>query len=274
MLWIMAIMLFLTVLAAALGLGAFAVAGSLDRQLVGKLTVQIAEPSEDIRVRQTAAVVAAIRKVSGVATAHEVDRAALSAMLKPWLGEQGADPELPIPALIDVDLSAPSEQAVARLTAAVRAIVPAARIDRYQAWMSPVARFTRLLIGFAVALVLLMAAATATVVVLAARAGLDSHRDTIEVLHMLGSTDPQVARLFQRRIALDTLAGGAIGTAVALVAVAFLGGQIASLNADLVGGFAFSIRDWLILITLPLAFALLATVAARIAVLRTLGRFL
>ena len=51
---------------------------------------------------------------------------------------------------------------------------------------------------------------------LAARAGLDTHRDTIEVLHMLGSTDLQVARLFQRRIAFDTLLGGAVGTAAAL----------------------------------------------------------
>ena len=43
---------------------------------------------------------------------------------------------------------------------------------------------------------------------LAARSGLDTHRDTIDVLHMLGSTDVQIARLFQRRIAFDTLFGG------------------------------------------------------------------
>ena len=49
-----------------------------------------------------------------------------------------------------------------------------------------------------------MAAATTAVVLLAARAGLETHRDTIAILHMLGSTDVQVARLFQRRIALDT----------------------------------------------------------------------
>ena len=54
-----------------------------------------------------------------------------------------------------------------------------------------------------------MAAATAAVVVLAARAGLEAHRATIEVMHMLGSTDVQVARLFQRRIARDAAIGGA-----------------------------------------------------------------
>ena len=42
---------------------------------------------------------------------------------------------------------------------------------------------------------------------------LDTHRDTIEVIHMLGATDIQIARLFQRRIALDALLGGLVGTA-------------------------------------------------------------
>ncbi|MFX5587301.1 hypothetical protein ABTE16_21390, partial [Acinetobacter baumannii] len=75
-------------------------------------------------------------------------------------------------------------------------------------WMAPISNFMRIVIALAAGLVLLMATATATVVVLAARAGLDTHRDTIEILHMLGSTDMQIARLFQRRIALDTLIGG------------------------------------------------------------------
>jgi cell division transport system ATP-binding protein len=45
MTWIMAIMLFLTVLAGALGLGMFAATAQLDRQLAGRLTVQIVEPN-------------------------------------------------------------------------------------------------------------------------------------------------------------------------------------------------------------------------------------
>jgi hypothetical protein len=45
MTWIMAIMLFLTVLAGALGLGMFAATAQLDRQLAGRLTIQIVEPN-------------------------------------------------------------------------------------------------------------------------------------------------------------------------------------------------------------------------------------
>lgn len=274
MMWIMAIMLFLTVLAAAFGLGTLAAANLLDRQISGRLTVQIVEANQQRRDQQATAALRAIRALPGVASAVPVDRAALASLLRPWLGEDGADPDLPVPAMIDVDLQAGSDDAVARLTGAVKAIAPAARIDRQASWMSPVSNFMGVMIGLAFALVLLMAAATGVVVLLVGRAGLDAHRQTIEVLHMMGSTDVQIARLFQRRIALDTLYGGLIGTGLAVLTILFLGGRLATLGSDLLGGIALGERDWLVLAALPILFALLATIAARAAVLRALRKFL
>ena len=58
--WIMAIMLFLTVLAAALGLATFRGAGLLDRQLAGRLTVQIVEADGAMRDAETARALEAI----------------------------------------------------------------------------------------------------------------------------------------------------------------------------------------------------------------------
>ncbi|MBY0305663.1 MAG: permease [Sphingomonas sp. 28-62-20] len=274
MMWIMAIMLFLTVLAAAFGLGTLAAASVLDRQLAGRLTVQIVEANEAVRERQAGAALAAIRQIRGVTRADPVDRAQLAALLRPWLGEDGTDPDLPVPAMIDVQLGAGSAAAIDRLTAAIHAIAPTARIDRHESWMSPVSNFMRLMVWLALGLVLLMAGATAAVVILVGRAGLDTHRETIEVLHMLGSTDMQVARLFQRRIALDTLYGGVAGTALAMLTISIIGSQLSGLGSDLLSGIALSERDWVLLVGLPILFALLATVAARFAVLGALRRFL
>src|SRR3546814_16195862 len=61
-------------------------------------------------------------------------------------------------------------------------VTPAAHVDRHQRWMSPGSRFMDTLVWLAVGLVVLMAGATAAVVILAARAGLEAHRETIEVL--------------------------------------------------------------------------------------------
>jgi cell division transport system permease protein len=269
MTWIMAIMLFLTVLSGALGLGMLGATAQLDRQLAGRLTVQIIEPNAELRDAQARQMVAALRAVPGVVRAEEADRARLAELLKPWLGDTGLDPDLPMPAMIDVDVRGDAQVAAAE--AAAKRIVPAARIDRHAQWLSPVRNFMSTLTWLAAGLVLLMASATSAVVLLAARAGLDTHRDTIEVLHMLGSTDLQVARLFQRRIAFDTLIGGAAGTVAALGLVWFLQSRFGALGSEILSGVALAERDWFVLILLPLSFALLATFAARLAVLRKLG---
>jgi len=274
MTWIMAIMLFLTVLAGALGLGTRSAAVLLGRQLAGRLTVQIVEPVEAQRSAQTTAAVAALRRLPEVTRVREVDRAELTSLLRPWLGSDGADPDLPIPALIDVDLGSTSDATLARVARAVAAVAPTARLDRQESWMSPVADFMTMVTGLAFALVLLMAAATAAVVILAARAGLETHRDTIEVLHMLGSTDVQVSRLFQRRIALDTFFGGVLGTVLAGGMVVLIGMQLRALGSDLLSGLTLGTGDWLLLALMPVAFALLATLAARAAVTGALGRIL
>lgn len=274
MVWIMAIMLFLTVLAGALGFGMAGAGRSLDRQLAGRLTVQLVETDAARRDANARALVERIRAIPGVAQVTEVDRARLAELLRPWLGDTGLDAELPMPAMIDVDLRAGDPALIARVRQTALAVSPAARVDQHAQWLSPVAGFIATLTWAAAGLVLLMATATAAVVLLAARAGLDTHRDTIAVLHMLGSTDTQVARLFQRRIALDTLLGGVIGTMAALGAVWLLGRQTSALGSELLGSIALADADWVLLALVPLAFALLAMAAARVAVLRTLGRTL
>ena len=270
--WIMAIMLFLTVLAAALGLGTLGAARSLDRQLAGRLTVQVVDADPARRDRDAARILGVLRADPRVARATAVDQAQLAALLRPWLGDAGSDPDLPMPALIDADMRDNSDAAVAQVAAAARRVTSAARVDRHERWMSPVADFMKLLIGIGAGLVGLMALATGAVVVLAARAGLDTHSDTIDVMHMLGSTDVQVARLFQRRIARDTAIGGAIGTLGALAVVALVGNRLAGLGSALTDGAVLDPSAWAMLVVLPIVFILLATLAARVAVLRALGQ--
>src|ERR1044072_168520 len=59
---------------------------------------------------------------------------------------------------------------------------PPARVDDNGQWLAPLASLTGALKWLAAGLVLLMVGATAATVVLAARAALDTHRGTIEIL--------------------------------------------------------------------------------------------
>jgi len=268
---VMAIMLFLTVLAAALGLATATARASLDRQLAGRMTVQVVDGDPEARDRIAARLLARLRASPDVVRARAVDPAAIARLLGPWLGAE-AEAGLPIPALIDLDLATRDTAAAARVAALVRSGGPAARVDAQAAWMSPVGGFMRSLVWLSALLVALMAGATAAVVVLAARAGLDQHRATIEVMHMLGSTDRQVARLFQRRIATDAALGGGAGALAAAAVVWLVGGQLGALGSELVGAARLSAGDWVVLALLPAAFVGLAIVAARRAVVGALER--
>lgn len=269
---VLGIMLFLTVLAAALGLGTLGAARSLDARTAGRLTVQVVDGDPAARDRAAARVAAALRASPEVARVEPVPPAELRRLIEPWLGAEAASGALPVPALIDADLR--NEAAGPSVAAAVARVAPGARVERHEAWMSPVGRFMDLLTLLAALLVALIAAATLAVVALAVRSGLERHRGTIEVMHMLGSTDVQVARLFQRRIALDASLGGGAGALLALGLVWLMGRRLGGLGSELLSGAALTPGDWAALWLVPVLFVLLAVLAARRAVLADLKRSL
>ncbi|HEX8256735.1 MAG TPA: cell division protein, partial [Allosphingosinicella sp.] len=233
--WVIAIMMFLTVLAAAAGLGLGSAARSLDADIGNRLTVQIVEANPDARAAQAARAVERLRALSGVTAVRRLDEAEMERLLEPWLGEGGLEADIPVPAMIDVELSVDAYRRIDGIRAAVRDVAPSARVDDNAQWLAPLAKLIEALQLLALGLVLLMIGATAATVVLAARAALDTHRSTIEVLHLMGATDIQVARLFQRRIALDALFGGMTGLLAAALVLLVIGNRVGALGSELLG---------------------------------------
>jgi len=272
--WVIAIMMFLTVLAAAAGLGLGGAAARLDAQIGTRVTIQIVEANPDSRRAQAAAAAAALEQVPGVLEVRAVPDEEVQRLLEPWLGTGGLGSDIPVPALIDVDLTPEAHRGLDGLRQAVVAVAPAARVDDNGQWLAPLASLIGALQWLAVGLVLLMVGATAATVVLAARASLDTHRLTIETLHLMGATDIQVARLFQRRIALDALFGGLVGFILAALVLIGLGERVSALGSELLGSAAIAAPAWGILIALPVLGVLLAMLVARLTILRALGRML
>ena len=270
--FLIAVMMFLMVLAAALGIALTRAASGMDAAIEGRITVQILQPDPALRERQATRAVAALAEMPGIARVSRVDDEALGALLEPWLGQGGtAGADLPVPAMIDVDLAADGADAGA-IARALAPVAPSARIDDHAGALAPILGTIGLLGWLAVGIVLLTTAATAFVVVLATRAALDTHSATIEVLHLLGATDPQVAKLFQRRIGIDALVGALAGTGAALLVVVLVATRINRLGSELAGGASLGWLGWGLLIALPFAAALLARFAAARTVLTVLSR--
>jgi cell division transport system permease protein len=273
--WVIAIMMFLTVLAAAAGLGLGAAVQSVGADLAGRATVQIVEANPDLREDLSGRAARLLRTSPHVRKVDPVDPAALADQIRPWLGADAASGELPIPALIDVELAPGSTAArIDALRRELAQVSPRIRIEPHAAFLQPLGRLLAALGGLAGGIVLLMALATAAIVVLAARAAHDAHRGTIDVLHLMGATDVQIARLFQRRIGLDALFGGALGFVLALLVIILLGARLADTGSDLLAAVSLPLTGWAILAALPVLGVVLATLVARWTVLRSLGKLL
>lgn len=275
--WVIAIMIALTVIAAAAGLALSNVAAHARAEIAGGLTVQVVEAAPAERDRQAEVTVALLSNREDIASVRRVPDEELEALLEPWLGELAGegDDAVPVPALIDARFKGPvTPQRLADLREVLAASVPAARIDAQASWLAPVFQAIASLQWLAIGLVVLLAATSAAAVWLAARSALGSNRETIEIVHLLGGTDRQIAQIFQRSIALDALVGGAVGLLLGLIAVFVLGRQFAALGSGMVAGGGLRVTDWALLGAIPLVGVMLAMFTARMTVLAALRRML
>lgn len=274
--WVIAIMVALTVIAAATGLALANTARNAADTLTGGVTVQVVEANPAERARQAQAVVRALRETPGVADVHQVSPDEVERLIEPWLGVRASDADaVPVPALIDARLRDPiTGETLGALRRMLREVAPAARVDAQSGWLEPVFGALDSLQWLSFALVALLGMAMAAAVLLAVRNALGTNRDTIEIVHLLGGTDAQIARIFQRSIGFDAAGGGALGLALGLVVVLLLGRQFAGLGAGLVSSGALGWSDWVLLALIPVAGMILAIVTTRLTVVRTLARML
>ena len=150
------------------------------------------------------------------------------------------------------------------------AVAPEARIVAHRESLGPLLHSLHVLQWVAFGLVLLLSGAAAAAVVLAARGALDTHRFTIEVMHGIGATDVQVTHLFQRKIAIDALAGSLAGARCrgARPAAARQLARLSPVSSP--AARRCGALDLLMLALLPFALTALATWVARTAVLAAL----
>ena len=273
--WVIAIMVALTVLAAGGGLALDNLTDRARGELSGSATVQIVEADPRSRARQAEDAATILVQDPAVAGLAVGPQESVEALLAPWLGTDTPEDTVPIPALIDLRLRDGADAATLdRLRSLLADRVPAARIDAQAQWLAPVLAALSALGWMALGLIGLLAFTGAAAVWLAARNALGSNRDTIEIVHLLGGNDDQIARIFQRSILVDALGGGVLGLALGAAAVWVMGAQFAALDSGLVTGGGLETSDWLVLGLVPVGAVVLAVYTARFTVLASLRKML
>jgi len=271
--WVVAVMVYLAVLSfiGAVILGNAAhdwQAGIRDR-----ITVELPAGSGKKADQDLDAVLNVLRATPGVVSAEPLSRREVEALLAPWFGD-GDVSDLPLPRLIDVfiDINAPPD--LEALGISVSKLVADARIDSHQAWLDQLVSVGRYLQGIAVLVVAIVLVATVLLVGFATQAGLATHRDVIEVLHLIGARDSYIAGQFQNHTMWLSLIGAVPGLLLAGASWLGLYAFMSGLDGGIVPSFQLGVIGWIGLLAVPLVAVLMATLAARLTVMRLLRKVL
>jgi cell division transport system permease protein len=273
--WVLAIMIMVSVLAAGGALALSNLASSAKGELAGAVTVQIIEANAELRAEQAQAAAAILLQDPAVRSLRRVPREELDRMLEPWLGVNNAGDAIPVPDLIDLQLHRPADEAeLLRLQSLLEEGAPNSRIDAQSSLLEPVYSALAALQYLSLGLIALLAFASSAAVWMASRSAFTSNRETMEIVHLLGGADKQIARIFQRSVAIDAFSGAAIGLAMGIAVLLLVASQFAALESGMVQGGGFDWRDWLIVGAIPVAGVLIAIMTARMTVISALRRML
>ena len=231
-------------------------------QLKGEATVIVRARGGETPDAAAARAAEALAGVPGVSEARALEKEKAYELIKPWLGDVTDLEDLPVPRLVAVSLDRKQPATAASLDRALKGQGLDAVVDDHQVWIKDIRRAAGVVRASGAAIFTLIALAAAAVVAFATRAGLAARRDVVEVLHLTGAEDGQIANLFELRFARVAAVSGAIGA----VAAALVGGllRLVGGGAGITPALPIAWLDLIAVLPCPLIAALVAAVAARL----------
>ena len=273
-LWLVMVLVFMASLGVTVNSYVDVLLDDWNQSVSGTLTVQIpvTAAGDKASAAAVAKVIDVLKRHPAVKSAAAVPRAKVIELLKPWLGEGDAVADLPLPALIDVQLDSKGSDAAAAVTASIKTAAPDAVIDDHRVWLE---RVMGLAEGFgvvALTIMVLVTSALGLTIVFATRASLAEFAQVIEVLHVVGAKDSYVAGQFARRALVQGLLGGAAGLLLDAPALALVAWLASRVDAEVLPHISLPAAHWLALAGVPFAAGILAMVTAHITVRRSLSQ--
>nr|WP_241865444.1 cell division protein FtsX [Paracoccus salsus] len=259
-------MAFLAVFALALALATGRLADRWSSQLAQSVTVRVSAPASEQQARAQA-VVQILQATPGAGTPRLLSNEAVAELLAPWFGPDMPVDALPVPALIDLPITG-AEFDAEGLRLRLEAEAPGAVLDDHTEWRRPLVSAANRLRVLGVISLLLIVAASASMITLAAKAALAANGQVIRVLRLIGARDITIATAFVRRFTQRAAIGAGVGTLIGMGAVALLPGMDAA--GGFLTGLGFQGWGWLLPLLIPIVAAAVGFFATRWAALNML----
>lgn len=260
---------FLAALSGLVARSAYAVADSWTEQVTGQITIRVRGSEAD-----ATRAVSLVAATPGIRSARALTRADSEDLLKPWLGPSGVPDDLPLPHLVAAEAAPGAEGVADALATKLSAAGLKATVDDHVTWSKDVKRATDSAGLVALVAVILLGATAIAVIAFATHATLLARKDMVELLHLTGARDTYISGLFEKRFLMLGIQAGAVGALLALGAAAFILFVVKQSDERiwLLPQLSLSLADGLILGLAPLLAGVVAMLAAKVTVLRSLSQ--
>jgi cell division transport system permease protein len=266
---VVAIMCALGCLAALGATAGFRAADTWTSDLKSAMTIVVQNPRDDASLARAADIAG---RVDGVTRATAMSRERAKDLLKNYGTDMGATLDaLPAPRLIEIGVAAKQSRVAERLDGALKQAGFTSFVNDHSRFTGEVLRTSALVRILALAALVALIVAAISSIAFAARAALETRRDAVEILHLVGAHDEFVAREVQTRFLRLGLVAGGIG-ALAAGVIMLIGVGVFALGAtDLTSGAPLlKWTDAWILLVAPFVTAGASAWAAHIAARATL----
>ena len=273
--WLIALMVFLAVIAMAGILVLNSVTEQWGRGVTGTLTVQVS--SAEVALEDEGRLQAILDVLASTKTIYRYevisDKRVLE-LLEPWLGDISNSSDLPLPRLIDVELRPGVQLDANKLTSQINKIAPGSSVDDHQVWLKRMVNLIRTVQILATAVLFCIGFATVGTVVFTTQTELAIHHEAIEVLHLIGAQDNYIAAQFAGRALALGLTGGLLGLVLGIIILMGIGYLMGRMDGLFAPDLQLTTYHWSIVGFLPFFVAFIAMVTARMTVLRSLRQML
>jgi cell division transport system permease protein len=248
--------------------------------IAGEITVQVRPIKGVDLAAETAKAAQLLEKTEGIANVTVLSEADAAKLLEPWLGKHRILEELPIPRLISAQTDKRTPPDLERLAKAVAAQVKGGSLDTHRQWQDELTSTAKTLRWFGLAVLGIIAAASVALVVFASRAALETNREVLEVLYLVGARDRFIANQVEQRFFKAGFKAGIAGVIGGLATFGLLyfsgyaggaPGLFSTLHDLLAVPLQQGFVDYLWFALIPVIATLICLLTARIATMRILA---
>ncbi len=213
----------------------------------GEITVQV-RPVDGVDLAgETAKAEELLNKTPGISNVVVLSEEDAARLLEPWLGKHSILEELPIPRLISAQTDKRAPLDLDKLAKEIASTIRGGSLDTHRQWQEELTATARTMRWLGLVVLAIITAASIALVVYASRAALETNREVLEVLYLVGARDRFIARQVEQRFFRAGFKAGVAGVVGGLLTLGLLyaAGQVGGAS-----GLASALRE---LLAVPLA---------------------